>query len=80
MEKRLPVEEYKAGFLPTVNAHLDKGGQVVVNLFNHYVRLQSIQGDGFTIDDPGRYASESFKVTWDQAIADGYFRKYLLVG
>ena len=79
MQKLLSVESYHSGFLKEVTDALNSGHQVVVNLYNHYVRLQSIENDGFTIDDPGTYKGNAVKVTWAEAIADAYFRKYIIV-
>ena len=79
MQKLLSVESYQSDFLQEVTDALNSGHQVVVNLYKHYVRLQSIENDGFTIDDPGTYTGNAVKVTWAEAIADAYFRKYIIV-
>ena len=79
MQTVLSIETYKAGFVPQVSAAMKNGDQVVLNLYNHFVRLQSLDDDGFTVDDPGRYKSESMHVSWAKGIADGYFRGYTIV-
>ena len=79
MQQVIPISEYRRGFEPTVSDALSAGKQVIVNLQSHYVRLESLNEDGFVIDDPGHKGGETQSVPWKLGIADGYFRKYFIV-
>lgn len=77
MQESLPMVDYQKGFLKNVSDSVQSGHQVIVNLVGHYVRLQSIDVDKIVVDDP--FFAESFSVTWDEALADGYFRHYIII-
>jgi hypothetical protein len=78
MEQTLPLESYKAAIKAQVGPELEQGSAVVVNLHNHYVRLQAIHEHDVVVDDPARVGRANRKVTWEEARAMGYF-KYRLV-
>lgn len=78
-EQLVPVEDYKAGIIATMQAAIEGGNQVMVNLDNHFVRLQSVAEDGFVIDDPGSVYGEDNKISWETGRKHGYFQHYLLV-
>lgn len=75
----ITVAAYKARVLPPLAAALQQGKQVLVNLRNHFVRLVAISDKSVTVDDPARNTSNKYDVTWEQALAQGYFKNYLIV-
>jgi hypothetical protein len=87
MEALLPVDDYKQDILARLTPAMQAGHQVIVNLENHFVRLQSLSEEGVVFDDPastvnstgGRNAGENSKLTWEQARAHGYFKNYLIL-
>lgn len=79
LEETVPMDEYKATIIPTMQQAIESGFQVMVNLDNHFVRLQSVADDGFVIDDPGNTYGEDNKITWEVGRKHGYFQHYLLI-
>lgn len=79
IEELVPVDDYKASVIPTMQTAINNGNQVMVNLENHFVRLQSVAEDGFTIDDPGNTYGENNKITWEEGRKNGYFKHYLML-
>ena len=79
MESLVPMDDYKATVIPTMQKAIESGFQVMVNLDNHFVRLQSVADDGFVIDDPGKTSGEDNKISWEQGRKYGYFQHYLLI-
>jgi len=79
MQTVLSVEDYKSSFLTDVTKAMKQGNQVVVGLYNHFERLQSIESDGFVMDDPGRHTNEGMHVSWAKAISAGYFQSYMII-
>jgi hypothetical protein len=78
-EELVPLDDYKATVIPTMQQAIESGFQVMVNLDNHFVRLQSVADDGFVIDDPGKTSGEDNKISWEQGRKYGYFQHYLLI-
>jgi hypothetical protein len=79
IEQVIPLDEYKASVIPTMQKAIESGFQVMVNLDNHFVRLQSVAEDSFVIDDPGSRSGEDNKISWEQGRKYGYFQHYLLI-
>lgn len=79
IEKLIPLNDYKREIMATMSAAIGGGNQVMVNLDNHFVRLQSVNDDGIVIDDPGNRGGENNRVSWNDARKYGYFQHYLLV-
>lgn len=79
IEEVIPVEEYKASVISTMEAAISAGNQVMLGLENHFVRLQSVSDDGFVIDDPGSRTGEDNLITWEHGRKYGYFKHYLLL-
>ncbi|MGB1206181.1 MAG: hypothetical protein ACPG5B_11075 [Chitinophagales bacterium] len=79
MQACLSIEDYKSPISGDVKKGLEQGHQFIVNLRGHYTRLQSINENGFVVDDPGGSTKQAMNVSWSEAIADGYFKRYILV-
>jgi hypothetical protein len=79
IEELVPVDDYRASVIPTMQAAIDSGNQVMVNLDNHFVRLQSVDEAGIVIDDPGTRWGENTRITWEHARQFGYFQHYLML-
>jgi len=79
LEELVPVDDYKASIIPTMQMAIDSGNQVMVNLDNHFVRLQSADEEGIIIDDPGNRWGENTRIIWEQARKSGYFQHYLML-
>ena len=79
MEKKLAVETYRNSVLNSVLPYINEGSQVVINLYNHYIRLQTLNEDEIVVDDPGGTGRDGRKYTWEEARAMGYFRVTFIV-
>lgn len=79
IETLLPLADYKSTIIPVMQAAINGGNQVMVNLHNHFVRLQSLDEDAIIIDDPGNRQGENVRVPWEQAREYGYFQNYLIL-
>ncbi|HEX5143941.1 MAG TPA: hypothetical protein VFW21_08740 [Mycobacterium sp.] len=80
IERELPLERYKETVIHGIMPEVDAGNQVVVGLYNHFVRLQSLDDDHIVVDDPGRSTRANLKITWEEARAMGYFWVWIVVG
>jgi hypothetical protein len=80
IERDVPLERYKQSALAQVGPVLDAGRQVVAGQFNHFVRLQAIDDQFVTKDDPGRHTGANEKATWEEARAMGLFTNWILIG
>ena len=80
IEGKLPLEQYKRRVLAQLGPELDRGRQVIVGQYHHYVRLESIDEKGVVKDDPGGWNRGDMHITWAQARAMGLFRIWLSVG
>jgi hypothetical protein len=78
-EEDLPLQQYRDSVMSTLGLELAKGNQVVANLYNHYVRLESVGQEQVVVDDPARGARANRKLTWEEARAMGYFRKAIIL-
>jgi hypothetical protein len=61
--------------LREVTPWINQGGQIVVNRPGHYLRLQSIDDSGVTLDDPGD-EGKNYHVTWAESNSIGHFRSW----
>jgi adhesin HecA-like repeat protein len=80
IERQIPLERYKQAALAQLGPLLDAGRQVVAGQFNHFVRLQSVDDEFVTKDDPGRYTGANEKATWEEARAMGLFTNWIVIG
>ena len=80
IERQIPLERYKQSARDQVGRHLDAGKQVVVGQYNHFIRLQSLDDEFVTKDDPGRYTGANEKATWEEARAMGLFTNWVVIG
>ena len=82
VETALPTEAYKSSVYPLMFEILGSGKQVIVNLHNHFVKLQGVTADGFQIHDPGGRGQERINksLTWEEGKKLGYFKRYTVVG
>ncbi len=80
IERQIPLERYKQAARDQVGRHLDAGRQVVVGQYNHFIRLQSLDDEFVTKDDPGRFTGANEKATWEEARAMGLFTNWVLIG
>ena len=80
IERQIPIERYKQAALAQLGTHLDAGRQVVAGQFNHFIRLQSLDDEFVTKDDPGRYTGANEKATWEEARAMGLFTNWIVIG
>jgi len=80
IEARLPLEDYQDAVLAQVGPEFDRGAQVVVGQFNHFVRLQALADDHIVKDDPGAWSRANVQSTWEESRALGLFNKWLVVG
>ena len=76
MEAVVAMEDYKEWVIKEMTAARSKGQEVIVNLFNHFVRFEGFYEGGIIEDDPGRYSRKSNKVPWSEARQKGYFRRF----
>ncbi len=76
MESVVAMEDYKDWVIKEMTAARSKGQEVIVNLFNHFVRFEGFYEGGIIEDDPGRYSRKSNKVPWSEARQKGYFRRF----
>lgn len=80
VEDALPLATYQNAVLPLMLELLGLGKQVIVNLYNHFVKLQDISTEAITVHDPGGYTRDNRVVSWDEARQMGYFKRYTIVG
>jgi hypothetical protein len=80
IEGKVPLERYKRQVLAQLGPELDRGRQVIVGQYHHYVRLESIDENGVVKDDPGGWNRGNWRITWEQARAMGLFRIWLSLG
>ncbi|MCB0005253.1 MAG: hypothetical protein KDE04_02330, partial [Anaerolineales bacterium] len=69
------TETFKADVMREVTPWINQGGQIVVNRPGHYLRLQSIDDSGVTLDDPGD-EGKNYHVTWAESNSIGHFRSW----
>jgi hypothetical protein len=77
--QQFSLDDYKSVAIQEVGAEIGAGCAVVVNLYNHYVRIQELHDGYFVVDDPGGRDRSNRKVLWDEARAMGYFRKRIVL-
>lgn len=80
VEEALPISTYQNAVLPLMIELLGSGKQVIVNLHNHFVKLQAINLETITVHDPGGFERDNKEITWDEARSLGYFKRYTVVG
>jgi hypothetical protein len=80
IEGKVPLERYKQSVLAQIGPELDAGRQVVVGQWHHFVRLQSVDAEFVTKDDPGRHTGANEKATWEEARAMGLFLNWIVIG
>ena len=71
------AKKYKKRVLNSIRPYLNAGGQIIINRPGHYVRLESVDNKGITIDDPAT-RGKNFKISWAKANKAGYFRSYVV--
>ncbi len=80
MEKLYSLEKYKDWvIISEVIKHKSSGNEIIINLYNHFVRFESFYDVGFIEDDPGNQTRTNNKVSWSEARKNGYFRKYTVI-
>jgi hypothetical protein len=79
IEAKIPLEQYKRTILTEVGAELDRGNEIVVGQFNHFVRLQSVDEEFVVKDDPGGFTRGNMRATWEEARAMGLFTKWISI-
>lgn len=72
----LDVDTYRQAVQEKVNPILDSGGQVLVAMENHFVRLDAMGDEHVMVDDPGDRGFKNLVVTWEQARDLGFFQRY----
>lgn len=80
VEAALPIAQYRQSVLPVMQEALGSGKQVIVNLHNHFVKLQALDESMVVVHDPGGTERGNKQVTWEQARELGYFKRYTVVG
>ncbi|MBE9129619.1 MULTISPECIES: hypothetical protein [unclassified Coleofasciculus] len=79
MNEILPLASYKASVLSPMSNLLGSGKQVIVNLHNHFVRLEAINEENIVVDDPGSRTKKNMDISWEDARALGYFKRYTIL-
>ena len=72
----LAVDTYRDAVRKKVDPILDSGGQVLVGMENHFVRLDAMDGEHVMVDDPGDRDFKNLVVTWEQARDLGFFKTF----
>jgi hypothetical protein len=80
IERKVPLERYKQSVRAQIGPELDAGRQVVVGQWHHFVRLQAVDDEFVTKDDPGRHTGANEKATWEEARAMGLFLNWIVIG
>lgn len=80
VEGALPLATYQNAVLPLMLELLGSGKQVIINLHNHFVKLQEITTDTIIVHDPGGFTRDNMAVSWEDARKLGYFKRYTVVG
>lgn len=80
VEETLPLTTYQNAVIPLMNELLGSGKQVIVNLHNHFVKLQAISLENIIVHDPGGIERDNKTVSWEDARTLGYFKRYTVVG
>jgi len=78
LEASLPVQTYRDSVLNPLRAALASGKQVIANRVSHFVRLESVSEQEIIIDDPAE-SGKNFKMTWEEARVQGFFRRYVIL-
>lgn len=79
MEGMYSIEEYKNWVINEMTKHKSAGHEIIVNLYNHFVRFKGFYKGGIIEQDPGNRSRSNNKVSWSEARKKGYFRKYTIV-
>jgi hypothetical protein len=79
-EAAIPLEGYKEWAMTTFGPILDAGLAVSVGQFNHWMRLQAINDEFVTVDDPSGGSRVNRKQAWEEARAEGLFWQSVVAG
>jgi len=78
-EENLPAADYRDVVYPIMIGELNTGNQIVINLHNHFTRLEMVYDDRVVVDDPGGAERGNKVMTWAEARDFGYFKRYSVV-
>lgn len=79
VEEVLPISLYQSAVIPLMSELLGSGKQVIVNLHEHFVKLQAISAESIIVHEPAKAEGKDLNMPWERARELGYFKRYYIV-